>query len=147
MAATGQNITIHELDKFSVRFTFTDAVGAINGATPEGWWGVAAAVNTSYASWKMQKSTDGWTQGAAANAVANHGGMTIGTSTIDIEAKLAMGSTTTLPAETGSVNIPAGTYYHECVFTPTGGQQGSTVVATGTLTCLESLFTKFEYRK
>lgn len=144
MAATGQNITIHELDKFSIRFTFTDAVGNINGNNSEGWWGVAAAVNTSYADWNMQKSTDGWSSGP--NIVANNGGMTIGTSTIDIEAKLAMGSPTTLPAETGSVNIPVGTYYHECVFNPLGGQQGSTVVATGTLTVLESLFTKNVFR-
>ena len=144
MATTGQNITIHELDKFQVTFTVTDAVNTLAQSLAECWWGVAPAVNSGYSSWVMQKATDGWnTAGAGNESVANHGGLTIGSTTITIEAKLSNDGS----HYTGSVNIPNGTYYHECVYSPLGTQQGSTVIATGTLTCLESLYTKANYRK
>ena len=112
MATTGQNITIHELDKFQVTFTVTDAVNTLAQSLAECWWGVAPAVNSGYSSWVMQKATDGWnTAGAGNESVANHGGLTIGSTTITIEAKLSNDGS----HYTGSVNIPNGTYYHECV--------------------------------
>jgi len=161
MASTSQNFAIHNLDKFSVQFTITDAESTLINGSERGWWGVATAANSDSSGVKMQKSNGAWTDNAipgAAIQVQNHQGLTISSNAISCTAPLNHGGGSTritgslalMPAQpqpSDGGNYPV-TYFHECVYTGTGEQGGSTVVATGTLTVHRSLFTSIgKYRR
>jgi len=148
MASLNQNFTIYDLDKFAVKFTVSDADSALNAVGNKVWWGVAPANNSLPEAVVMQKSNGAWTQGGASNQVQNYGGVTVFPTSIEIEAALSNGSPGTY--FTGSVNLTPpsypGTYYHECVYSGDGDQEGSTVIANGTLTVEQSLFTESNFR-
>lgn len=138
MASLNQNFTIHHLDKFSVQFTITDNDSSLNGASAAAWWGVATGFGS--ANMELQTSTDGWNDVGVGAPVADYGRMQIFPSYIVCDVPLD-DRTETIPDEQGSNRLPIGSYTHECVYSGTGDQQGSVVVATGTLTVLKSLFT------
>ena len=158
MASFNQNFTIYDLDRFMVRFHVVDIESSLDNDTNTVWWGVSTTPSPS--PWgsdvKIQKTNlTGWYEAPpvpAIQPVPVIGGAVIYSSYIDIEIPLNSGSAAS--NQSGSVNLnptftdssPV-TYYHECVFADDGHQQGSTVIATGTLTVYESLFTKQGYRQ
>jgi len=157
MASLNQDIIIHNLDRFTIRFNVLDNEGVINpGDGEEAWWGVAAGSTVpsspAASNVKIQKSSDQFsaTSGApGAVLVQNYGGLTIGDSYIQVEVQLNSGSTGTY--QSGSINIAlAGTedevHYHECVYSNNGNPESAVVIATGTLTVKPSLFTNAGYR-
>jgi len=161
MASLNQNFAIHSLDKFAVQFTITDAESSLNASGNRGWWGVATSANSNSSGIKMQKSNGAWTDNAnppAAVQVQHHGGLTVTSNSISCIASLnngggatnTTGSLALMPAQpqaSDGSNYPV-TYFHECVYSGTGEQGGSTVVTTGTLTVHRSLFTSIgKYRR
>ena len=138
MASLNQNFTIHHLDKFSVQFTITDNDSSLNGVGAAAWWGVATGFGAS--NMELQTSTGAWNDVGVGAAVPNYARMQIFPSYVVCDVPLA-DRTNTDPDEQGSNRLPIGSYTHECVYSGTGDQQGSVVLATGTLTVLKSLFT------
>tara|TARA_Y100001972_G_C7660549_1_gene333083 strand:+ start:325 stop:813 length:489 start_codon:yes stop_codon:yes gene_type:complete len=162
MASTGQNFAIHSLDKFSVKFTITDNLSALNAGGTDGWWGVATAANSNSSGVKMQKSSGTFTVSSQGGAVQvqDHGGLSISSNGITCEAALNNGTSGTritgsvafLPLQPAITDGLTGaypqTFFHELVYSGTGDADSSTVVATGTLTIHRSLFTSVgRYRR
>ena len=140
MPALNQNIVIYDLDRFFVRFTVTDNVNALGGSA---WWGVnEVEAGTKAATNAIQKTnnTAMWEYGAAS-------GMTVSSTTIDCEVPLNSDNTTN---QSGSLNISPSsypeTYYHELVYSGNSNPDESVVIATGTITVRQSLFTQNSYR-
>lgn len=140
MPALNQNIVIYDLDRFFVRFTVTDNVNALTGGSA--WWGVntveAGSKGTTNAIQKTNDSNMG---------EVNYGGMTISSTAIDCEVPLNSDDNTN---QSGSLNISPGsyptTYYHELVYSANSLPNFSVVIATGTITVNQSLFTEAGYR-
>ena len=147
MATSGQNFAIYDLDQFQLRFNVTDAVGSLNSSEAEGWWGVSDTVTDTTIN--MQKSTNGWSAGGSTQ-VPNFAGMTINANSIDCFAVLNSNGNYDGTIElqptwgTGETSVD---YYHELVYDDGGEQEGSTVIATGTLTVYRSAFTQKNFRK
>jgi len=141
MASFNQNIVIYDLDRFFVRFTVTDNVESLEGASV--WWGVATAEAGGEATVAIQKTND------SNMGDVNYGGLTLSSTTIDCEIPLNTGSGATLN-QSGSIYISPGTYpgtyYHELVYAGSN-PDASVVIATGTITVNQSLFTSASYRK
>ena len=140
MPSLNQNIVIYDLDRFFVRFTVTDNANALGGSA---WWGVNAVEAGTSTTNAIQKTnnTAMWEYGAAS-------GMTVSSTTIDCEVPLNSDNTTN---QSGSINISPGsyptTYYHELVYSGNDLPNQSVVIATGTITVRQSLFTQNNYRK
>ena len=81
----------------------------------------------------------------------DYGDLTLSSTTIDCEIPLNSGSSGATQYQSGSINISPGTYpgtyYHELVFAGTNNPDVSVVIATGTITVRQSLFTEAGYRK
>ncbi len=148
MASLNQNFTIHHLDKFSVEFSITDNLNVLNDATARGWWGVGFSASTTLATILLQRSNDSWSNNITApNTVDDYEGLTIGASSITCDVILNDRQTSTDATQKGSKNLlPNTDPYHECVYSGAGNQGGSTVVTSGTITVLYSLFTQQGYR-
>lgn len=156
MASLNQDIIVHDLDRFIVRFTILDNEDVINGASARAWWGVATGSNIptvpaypALSSVKIQASNDSWTAGSYTQ-VLDYGGLSLGTDYIQAEIRLNNG-TTAGDYGSGSIRLKLvgegdQVYYHECVYSSQGEQEGSVVTATGTLTVKPSLFTEAGYR-
>lgn len=142
MPALNQNIVIYDLDRFFVRFTVTDNVEALTGASV--WWGVATAEAGGDSTVKIQKTND------SNMGSVDYGDLTLSSTTIDCEVQLNTGSSGATQYQSGSINISPGTYpgtyYHELVFSGQNNPDQSVVIATGTITVKQSLFTEAGYR-
>lgn len=140
MPALNQNIIIYDLDRFFVRFTITDNVNALTGGSA--WWGVNTVEAGSKAATNAIQKTNDSNMGEV-----DYGGMNISSTTIDCEVPL---NSTNLNNQSGSLNISPtnypGTYYHELVYSANNDPNQSVVIATGTITVRQSLFTEAGYR-
>lgn len=150
MPAVNQDFTIHDLDRFQVRFNVTDAEGTLDTTDARVWWGVAddSASSTIH----IQRAEASWASAGLPGGVdnVNFGSATqavISPQYIDIIVSLKE----PVAGLGGSVDISPSsfpdTYYHECIFGGTNDQMESTGIATGTITVLQSLFTEQNYRK
>lgn len=148
MPAVNQDFTIHDLDRFQVRFNVTDAEGTLDTSDAKVWWGVAD--NSASSTIHIQRAEAPWADPGGGLQNVSFGSTAqalISPQYIDIIVSLKE----PVAGLGGSVDISPSsfpdTYYHECIFGGTNDQMESTGIATGTITVLQSLFTEQNYRK
>ena len=154
MPALNQNITIHDLDYFQVRFNVTDAVNALDSTGARAWWGVAEnsgdgesgtflLIERSNLSWPPQSGYEEVNFGNTTYLSIEPTYIDVFVTLEDVSNTNYKGGSAALTPSDGSYPV---TYYHECIFSGNGSTRASTAIATGQITVLQSLFTEQAYR-